>query len=429
MIRKVEISNFKSISNLSIELGRFNLLIGENGCGKSNILEAIALGAAASKNDLDVGALTSRGIRVTEPEFMRSAFQWKNLKNIIGLTFELDKVETKLPQVYDNVAPELLKRMEESRKNISFTLQNKNKPYSKWFDLEKEEFTRDIPDFLVNFYKGDKVSDIEIPDDAKKAMALEMQKQKNNEFGIPVELFEEIFKSDKILPLIGKLYDSFKFQKYLADFVIFSPENSLLRTFKDVEKIQPLGIKGEGLYKLLGVFNSEKNKKSLKQLKEHLKIIGWFEDFNVPEKITNGEKNLNLKDKYLDSKIDFVNQESANEGFLFLLFYLCLFISEDTPDFFAIDNIDVSFNPKLCSQITRELNLLSINNQKQVILTTHNPFVLDGLDLSDPEQRLFVVRRNTDGHSVITRISNPKSKRKLSEAWMLGYLGGLPNNF
>jgi AAA15 family ATPase/GTPase len=74
MIKSVKISNFKSVVDLTMELGSFNVLIGENGCGKSNILEAIAFGAAASADKLDNEFLGSRGIRVTNPDFMFSAF-------------------------------------------------------------------------------------------------------------------------------------------------------------------------------------------------------------------------------------------------------------------------------------------------------------------------------------------------------------------
>ena len=42
-----------------------------NGSGKSNILEAIALGSAAAQYKLDNEFLISRGIRVTETRFMR----------------------------------------------------------------------------------------------------------------------------------------------------------------------------------------------------------------------------------------------------------------------------------------------------------------------------------------------------------------------
>ena len=53
MIQDIQIKNYKSIPSLDLELGQVNILIGENGCGKSNILEAIALGCAASEKKLD----------------------------------------------------------------------------------------------------------------------------------------------------------------------------------------------------------------------------------------------------------------------------------------------------------------------------------------------------------------------------------------
>ena len=42
MFKRLAIKNFKSIIDLTIELGRVNVFIGANGIGKSNVLEAIA---------------------------------------------------------------------------------------------------------------------------------------------------------------------------------------------------------------------------------------------------------------------------------------------------------------------------------------------------------------------------------------------------
>jgi AAA15 family ATPase/GTPase len=74
MIRKVRVENYKSIPDLALDLGRVTVLIGANGSGKSNILEAIALASAAEQDKLDNEFLTSRGIRVTQARLMRSAF-------------------------------------------------------------------------------------------------------------------------------------------------------------------------------------------------------------------------------------------------------------------------------------------------------------------------------------------------------------------
>ena len=73
---------------------------------------------------------------------------------------------------------------------------------------------------------------------------------------------------------------------------------------------------------------------------------------------------------------------------------------------------------------------LSKKYDKQVIVTTHSPFVLDALNLEDKEQALFVARRDIDGHTKVNRLEVPKdSSIPLSEAWMKGYIGALPNNF
>lgn len=117
MINEIRISNYKSVEKLKLELGRVNIFIGENGCGKSNILEAIALISAATNNKLDNEFLTSRGIRVTEPQFMRSAFDKDNLTKPINLFLDFDKNET-----------------------LSYNLINDNQPYSKWAIQEDSIF-------------------------------------------------------------------------------------------------------------------------------------------------------------------------------------------------------------------------------------------------------------------------------------------------
>jgi AAA15 family ATPase/GTPase len=74
VIKEVTIKNFKSVQDLTLPLSRFNVLIGSNGSGKSNILEAIAFGAAASADKLDNEFLGSRGIRTSRADLMKSAF-------------------------------------------------------------------------------------------------------------------------------------------------------------------------------------------------------------------------------------------------------------------------------------------------------------------------------------------------------------------
>ena len=66
MIQKISIKNFKSIKSIEFDTGQVNVIIGENGSGKSNILEGIALGGAAASDLLTNQFLFSRGIRIQE---------------------------------------------------------------------------------------------------------------------------------------------------------------------------------------------------------------------------------------------------------------------------------------------------------------------------------------------------------------------------
>ena len=165
-------------------------------------------------------------------------------------------------------------------------------------------------------------------------------------------------------------------------FLVYAPENSALRTFQAEGQILPLGIRGEGLFAHLKGLNSETHRARLERIKEKLTLIDWFESFYIPDDLSPGERSIRIRDRYLPDGALF-DQRSANEGFLFLLFYITLFISPETPAFFSIDNIDTSLNPKLCIALLEQLARLAKEYDKQVILTTHNPALLDGLDLHD----------------------------------------------
>ena len=219
-------------------------------------------------------------------------------------------------------------------------------------------------------------------------------------------------------------------QKVLPTYLIFSPQENILRDQNTESPIQPLGVHGEGLFQFLKEQWKNGNKELYEKLNTGLGMLDWFDMFGLPNDLLSNEAKLEIGDRYLKESLHNFDQRSTNEGFLFLLFYLTLFYSKETPSFFAIDNIEASFNPKLCTHLVKELIQAAKNNDKQVILTTHNPFVLDALDLKDNDQRLFVARRDIDGHTRISRILyNPKRIEQLSSVWMNGYIGGLPDNF
>lgn len=396
MIKKIIIKNFKSVADLTLDLGRINVFIGENGSGKSNILETIAMGAAAAKKKLDNEFLINRGIRVTDPRFMTSAFTKTPTKNAIEIEFEA-----------------------EDGKRARFNLSNENEPYSKWHDVL----------YVVERDKKDKEI---IPStiDIDEFTELVLKNLKNKRVKDKERIFIEAY-----LKNLQEKYSGSEFCKNFEDFLIFSPENSYLRNFEAEGQIEPLGRKGEGLFKLLKTFFINKDNSKVNELIENLKLFDWLDNIEIPKDLVSSENKLSIKDKYIFSKIDKTfDQRSTSEGFLYVLFYTALMISENTPSFFAIENIENALNPKLCAKVTKNLVALSKKHNKQIILTTHNPSILDGLNLDDKEQKLFVIYRNPDGHTISKNYTKPQPVKgeplvKLSEAFLRGYLGGLPKNF
>ncbi|MBM3500260.1 MAG: chromosome segregation protein SMC, partial [Armatimonadetes bacterium] len=67
MITKISVDGFKSLAGFEIELGQVNVLIGANGSGKTNILEAIGVLGAAARGRVDDEALLRRGVRLSGP--------------------------------------------------------------------------------------------------------------------------------------------------------------------------------------------------------------------------------------------------------------------------------------------------------------------------------------------------------------------------
>lgn len=372
MLKRLTIENYKSVHNIALELSRINIFIGENGCGKTNILEALAMASASKALDLNVEGLSNRGIRVAKPNLTFSSFTRTKQRNKIIIDLELqgnNEAKFEIPSI--------------------LYCDDDDDIYSKWKDESRL--------YLID----------------------ETEIHAHHEKRTEPWLVHEVL--------------------HVSQYLIFNLNTKALRGISSESKRMPLGINGESLDILLSQFTELE----WKQLQKYNYLISWLLEAFTDEKdslkfkghkLGRSHSILYFKDKFMQKKNmnNVFSAENTNDGVLHVLFYLALFISQKTPSFFAIDNIESCLNPRICRTLLKELIQLSKANQKQVLITTHNPSVLDGLNLHDDEQTLFVVSRNDDGKTQIKHIKlKPKSNErlKLSEMWMRGYLGGLPTNF
>jgi predicted ATPase len=392
LLKNISIIGYKSIVDDEIELGRFNVFIGANGSGKTNVLESLATVGAAKANDLNLDGLYSRGVRMARPDLIISSFSDARQRTSIDINLSFSDRED--PQEYRfSLSPV-------SQKDI----------YTKWVDLAEEEL---YPDVLLDYFREITISNPAITGN---------------------ELLEEV---NKLTESRG-LKQNRKFDNFLIDYAIFDLNTKSLRGISTDSKKTPLGINGEGLDILIANLNKA-DKEYLNKCKQFFdwldEIIADKEDKLKPTGLKPGKSisTLYFTDKFMQKNNNIFSAENSNEGVLHVLFYLALMISEKAPKLFAIDNIETALNPRLCKTLIETLVDLSKSRGKQVLVTTHNPAILDGLNLFDDEQRLFDVYRDDNGHTKTRRIKFKSDlsdkKYKLSEMWMSGLLGAIPRNF
>lgn len=397
VLKKISIKNYKSIQDISIDLGRFNVFIGVNGCGKTNILEAIATVGSSTVNDLNFEGLYSRGVRIARPDLTFSSF----LKSP-----KIDGIDIAMDFENEGVIEEF---------NSLLYPENPKDLYTKWRnDIEERLENKIIDDFS------------KIIEDLIASNELKNKSDFTEELNIRLKEARNSLRKNT-------------YQNILSEYAIYDLNTKSLRgVIPSDSRKTPLGINGEGLDILIANFNNYE-----KEYLEKCKIFfDWLDsiyndkdDKAKAEGLNPGRSTSTLffRDKFMQKQNNTFSAENSNEGILHVLFYVALFISTKTPSLFAIDNIETALNPRLCQILIKELSSLATSRGKQALITTHNPAVLDGLNLLDDDQRLFEVYRDSEGRTQVRRIKFKTDlsdkKFKLSEMWLKGLLGAIPTNF
>jgi AAA15 family ATPase/GTPase len=211
----------------------------------------------------------------------------------------------------------------------------------------------------------------------------------------------------------------------IPDYVVYEPNILVLKEGITKSNIKPLGKYGESLIELLSSFTDEQ----LNKLNSYSYF--WKGREGIKIKIENN-KVFFINNWLLNKEVEL---KDLNDGFLFTLFYLVLFISDKTPKIFGIDNFGNCLNPHLNRFLFVELITLAIENDKQVLITTEQPTILDSLNLHDDKIRLFEVQSARLNYTETRRIKlKPEHEEqgrrlKLSELWTRGFLGGISQDY
>lgn len=389
MINRISVAYFKSIEAAQVELGNLNVFVGANGSGKSNLLEAIGVLSAAADGKVNDQTLLQRGVRPGGPDVYTSAFPSTSGRPLSQISFSGSS---------DN-----------ARYDVS--LSNPREAASSCWRFTTELLER-----------------------GSEKLASREQKRRDNlnaESGLVALKMVELKEGDAALSLMRRL----------QNYVIYAPTTPVLRgVTQETQPRQPVGLSGgqlpEAVHELLAARRGDKEIK--RRCDEVVDLVGWAESY---ESASEGGSPpwpmaISFRDKYLRRGRNVISARNASEGALYVLFLLVLAKHPKAPSFCAVDNADHGLNPGLATALTKRFAdwILSARDQRQVLMTSHNPAVLDGLPLQDDRVRLFTVDRDNRGRTIIERVRITEKLLKkagegwtLSRLWMNKLIGGMPN--
>lgn len=410
MLTHITINGFKSIYQVKeLALGRVNLFVGANGSGKTNILEAVGMLSSAASGQVDSDSLGKRGVRLSPVDLYRS-----NLRS-----------QTPLDNIDIQVDSEWAGKQLQYRVAL---VQDRHVDNGKWH-YQAESLWHDNHELLNEKDIGPIETEwVDMPD-SKQARQL----------GGVVRLL----RSHKLVgDAPGELND------FLRAYGIYSPSTPILRGMQpDPKPDDPVGLFGGRLAEAVDDLLQNDKFGSL-DLDDILELLDWVDKFQVTvpsrELLSPDVPTLRsivaFRDAWMGLKRNQISGYDASEGSLHVLFALVLALHPRAPRFLAIDNFGQALHPRLERALMRLFCRLVVeaNPTRQVLLTTHNPLVLDGLNLRDERVRLFAVERNyhTGGATKISRVElsekvlkAAENGRSLSQMWVMGLLGGVPDIF
>jgi len=395
MIRNLTIKRFKSLVKLDIELGRINVFVGANGSGKSNLLEAVGVLGAAAFGRVDDETLLRRGVRPGVPSLYKTAFPSKD----------------KVPRIFFGAT---------SGEGAKYEV-------SLWNPIENPD-----PAWRFMTERLERAGGEEVVTRGVKKYG-----KRNQEQGIAALETVNLQTGDAALALMDEL----------RAYSIHCPNTPSLRGLgQDLQSREPVGLAGgrlpEAVEELL--IASKKNALLAELLDGARDLLDWASDFSastsvgVPLSPSAARSRLVIQfvDRFMAKGRNKLTGYDASEGALYILFCAVLALHPKAPRCLAVDNVDQALNPRLAQRLMEALCTWTgrLNGGRQWLLTAHNPAILDGLPLTDPEVRLFTVDRDSIGHTVVRRIdleaalkARPGTEWTLSRMWMNGLLGGVPN--
>jgi predicted ATPase len=389
-VQQLHLHNLLSFSELSmpIVLGPLNILIGPNGCGKSNVLEALQLlaGSATKFDDtIRIGGGMHAWIhrRVNESTHVRRA-------TIEAIVRSEQQGRPPLRHRLTFTPVDTGFDVEETIEDSEITRDNASAPYF-YFRAEKGRPT-------VNTREGNRRTlRVEEIDRSRSIVA-----QKNDS-----EFYPE-------LAYLAQQYRGFRF---FRDWT-FGRANASRVAQSVSHDARELSADASNLGLVLNrLRNNPEGKRRMRA--ELQNVLATATDINID--IAFGQFQLALEE---NERV--IPAARLSDGTLRYLSLLCMLLDPAPPKLLVIEEPELGLHPDAIQSVARLLKAASAHTQ--IVLTTHSTLLVDAF--SDAPESILVLD-SASGETAVTRCENDNLKQwlaafggSLSSLWMSGKIGG-----
>jgi predicted ATPase len=368
MIKKLKVQNYKSLKNVELELDKFNVLIGPNASGKSNLLDCLVFLSEIAQKGIDE-SLKGRG----------------GYEHVL---FYGEKGNIEL--------------------SIDFISGTKRSNY--FISISDEEVVEE--GLSIN---------------GKKIIERHLRQAK-----ILVSPDTEEYSSHGLLPWSSAISTAITFSEikardeykkaveFLPNWRSYNFITSEMRRTYSAKRNLILDRNGGNLAQVLLSLHNERPK-TFDKIENMLKeAIPQVDELLTPL-TEGGETYVAMREKGFDSPFDYFQ---VSDGTLKLLAYITAIATEE-PGLISFEEPENFIHPRLFELLSEVLK----KSDKQIILSTHSPYLVDWVE---PEDVIIVEKKDQETVASRIKDRDKLKKRleeiglSLGEYWYGGGLGGNP---
>lgn len=389
-IRKIEVENFKSYKKLKIDFNNLNYIIGGNAAGKSNFVSILKFLSDIIEYGIEDAILLQGGIK-----YLYNINSSKSSCLKFSVKLEIEEKENRMRKYLPVEKGIYLP------KTLHYTLNVKPNEKGDGYKVIREIITVNFEQFLKQKENFKKVGNfkLKIEKDSNGRIHDNIEKRIFNDENELLGLNFLIRHAKNEDTLISSFFSTFE-MLYLrhSKIKIYNFDVNLLKSPSSIVARSELEENGSNLVNIIQqLLKNKANKNKLNKLLRT--ILPFVDDVNI-------ENNVN-KSVFFKLKETYNNKEfpsyMLSDGTVNILAIIVSLYFQDDCEIIILEEPERNIHPKLLGKLVSLLE--DVSSQKQIFVTTHNPYIIKEANLND----VILVSRDTKGISNISKPINDKS--------------------